>query len=54
MKKISRNINIEDLQKICLVGTAAPKKTGCFSEHLAVRTAKKEKHDDNNNSAMAF
>ena len=53
-KKISGNINIEELQKISLVGTAAPEKTGCFSEHLEVRTAKKEKHDDNNNNAMAF
>ena len=54
VEKIPGNINIEELQKISLVGTAAPKGTGCFSEHLVVRTAKKEKHDDNNNNAMAF
>ena len=54
MKTISGNINIEELQKISLVGTAAPKETGCFSEHLAVKTAKQEKHDNNNNNAVAF
>ena len=42
MKTISGNINVEGLQKVSLVGTAAPKETGCFSEHLAVRTANKK------------